>query len=63
MIILNNEKIVSRSGPVKSIFLLKQKIFKNKKIFYIFTDKNYLFDILVGKKENIKKKFFYLFTI
>ena len=36
MIILNNEKIDSRSGPAKSINLLKSKVFKNKKYIYCF---------------------------
>ena len=64
MIILNNEKITSRSGPAKSILLLKQKVFKNKKIFYIFrTHKRYFFDIIVGKKKLINKNIFFIYNL
>ena len=61
MLILTNEQIQSRSGPAKSINLLKKKIFKSKKHIYCYRNKNiFFFDISIGKKILFKKNIFYL---
>tara|TARA_Y200000002_G_scaffold371055_1_gene367265 strand:+ start:728 stop:1828 length:1101 start_codon:yes stop_codon:yes gene_type:complete len=58
MLILNNEKIDSRSGPAKSINLLKSKLFKKKKYIYCFFGKEGLnYDVTIYNK-NYKKNLF-----
>ncbi len=60
MIILNNEKIDSRSGPAKSINLLRSKVLKNRKYIYCFFGDNKLyFDLIINDKK--KEKIFFLF--
>jgi len=57
MIILNNENVSSRSGPAKSINLLRSKLFKRKKYTYCFFGKNFFeYDLIVNNK-NYKTNF------
>ena len=64
MLILNNEHILSRSGPAKSINLLKESLFKNKKNIYCYRNVNPLFfDVTIGNKTLFKKKLFYLISL
>ncbi len=58
MIILNNEKIDSRSGPAKSINLLKSKVLKNKNhIYCFFGKKTFYFDLIINSKKKTKNIF------
>ena len=64
MLILNNEHILSRSGPAKSINLLKESLFKNKKNIYCYRNANpFFFDVTIGNKTLFKKNLFYLISL
>lgn len=58
MLILNNENTYSRSGPAKSINLLKSKVFKNKKYIYCFFGKSpFSYDLIINNKKKNKNIF------
>ena len=64
MLILINEQIQSRSGPAKSINLLKKSIFKSKKHIYCYRNKNiFFFDFFIGNKIITNKNIFYLIKL